>query len=74
METIICLLKPEEIASQQMGRNYSLLVKGFSGPGNDLRLVLAPEAAQEVVNDIQKILTAAAVQVEAAPKTKPDGA
>lgn len=57
-----------------MGRNYSLLVKGFGGPGNDLRLVLAPEAAQEVVNDIQKILTAAAVQVEAAPKSKPDGA
>ena len=55
-----------------MGRNYSLLVKGFSGPGNDLRLVLAPEAAQEVVNDIQKILTAAAVQVQAAKPAKPN--
>lgn len=53
-----------------MGNNYSLVIPGFGGQGNDLRLVFGPEAAREVVRDIQKILTAASVQAQAATNSK----
>jgi len=50
-----------------MGKNYSLVVPGFGGKGNDLRLVLGPEAAKEVAADIQKILAADGAPIPAQP-------
>ena len=58
METVICLQHKEDVHSQPMGDNYSILIPGFSGPGNDLRLVLTPEATAEVIRDMRAIETA----------------
>lgn len=45
-----------------MGDHYSLLIPGFGGPGNDLRLVLSKAAGLEVLKDFQKIMQASTVQ------------
>lgn len=67
METVVCLFKKEEVRSQQMGVNFSFLIPGFSGSGNDLRIVLSPEAASALMKDMRVV--AKAQSIEASQKS-----
>ncbi len=64
METIVCLQKKEEVHSQAIGDNYSLVIPGFSGSGNDLRIILTPEAQAELVADIARVKEAHRIHTE----------
>ena len=66
METLVVLTKKEEVHAQQMGDTFTFLIPGFGGPGNDLRVVLAPEAQDEMLKDM--ILVAKARTIEAGAK------
>ena len=65
METVICLLKKEDVHSQQMGLNFSFVIPGFSGPGNDLRIVLSAVACAELVQDMNSIAKAQMIEKKA---------
>ncbi len=67
METLIVLQKREEVHAQQMGENFTFLIPGFSGPGNDLRIVLSPDAQDELHKDL--VLVAKARAIESGAKT-----
>ncbi len=62
METLVVLLTKEEIHAQQMNENFTLLIPGFSGPGNDLRIVLSPAAQEEVAKDLALVARARAIE------------
>jgi hypothetical protein len=62
VETVIVLQKKEDVHSQQMGENFSFVITNFSGPGNDLRIVLTLEAQQELLKDISVVNMAKAIE------------
>jgi hypothetical protein len=62
VETIVVLQSKEDIHSQQMGENFSFVIPGFSGSGNDLRIVLSLEAQQELLKDIAGVNKAKAIE------------
>lgn len=55
METLVVLQSEKDVHAQQLGNNFSFLIPGFSGPGNDLRIVLTGAAQQELLKDMHKV-------------------
>ena len=69
METVVCLLKAEDVHSQQMGEQFSFFIPDFHGPGHSLRICLSMEAQQALLKDMVLTNQAKAVQIAAKVKT-----
>lgn len=62
METIIFIHNAKEVVSQQMGKNYSLVIPNYSGPRNDLRIILTAEVCTEVIKDMRAVCKSVEIQ------------